>query len=118
MLDLAEYIVNQKSGHFEPGKFEDQYETALIELINQKRSGKPITPKERQRGENVIDLMEALKRSVGGPATKDKVPRKPTKKSRKAAAGQKEVLVPIAGKNQAKETAAKRSAAKQRGKSA
>src|SRR5947199_5629567 len=43
MLDLAKHIVNQKSGRFEPEKFEDQYETALIDLINAKRSGKPIT---------------------------------------------------------------------------
>jgi DNA end-binding protein Ku len=62
MLDLARHIVNQKSGRFEPEKFEDQYETALIDLINQKRAGKPITPKERPRGENVG-------RSDGGVAT-------------------------------------------------
>src|SRR5271166_4396511 len=67
MLDLAKHIVNQKSGTFEPEKFEDHYETALVDLINQKRAGKPITPKERPRGENVVDLMEALRRSVGGP---------------------------------------------------
>src|SRR5450759_13960 len=66
MLDLARHIVNQKSGRFEPDKFEDHYETALVDLINSKRSGKPITPKERPRGENVVDLMEALRRSVGG----------------------------------------------------
>src|ERR1700726_4317150 len=72
MLDLAKHIVNQKSGRFEPEKFEDQYETALVELINQKRAGKPITPKERPRGENVVDLMEALRRSVGGTATESK----------------------------------------------
>ena len=35
MLDLARHIVNQKAGRFEPDKFEDQYETALIDLINQ-----------------------------------------------------------------------------------
>jgi DNA end-binding protein Ku len=29
MLDLAKHIVNQEAGHFEPDKFEDQYETAL-----------------------------------------------------------------------------------------
>ena len=34
MLDLARHIVDQKSGRFEPEKFEDQYETALIDLIN------------------------------------------------------------------------------------
>jgi non-homologous end joining protein Ku len=36
------HIVNQKSGNFEPDKFEDHYETALIELINSKRSGKAV----------------------------------------------------------------------------
>src|SRR6202035_4085037 len=56
MLDLAKHIVNQKTGRFEPDKFEDQYETALVDLINQKRAGKPITAKERPRGENVVDL--------------------------------------------------------------
>src|SRR6266849_2370717 len=66
MLDLAKHIVEQKSGRFEPEKFEDHYETALVELINSKRAGKQITPKERPKGENVVDLMEALRRSVGG----------------------------------------------------
>ena len=47
MLDLAKHIVNQKAGRFDPEKFEDHYESALVELINQKRAGKPITPKER-----------------------------------------------------------------------
>src|SRR5215471_481564 len=56
MLDLAKHIVNSKSAQFEPEKFEDHYETALIELINQKRAGKPIMPQERPRGENVVDL--------------------------------------------------------------
>lgn len=43
MPDLARHIVEQKSGSFEPDKFEDQYEAALVDLINQKRAGKPIT---------------------------------------------------------------------------
>ena len=55
MLDLPKHIVNQKAGRFEPDKFEDQYETALVDLINQKRAGKPITSKERPRGENVVE---------------------------------------------------------------
>ncbi len=62
---ISRHIVNQKDGRFEPDKFEDQYETALVDLINQKRAGKPITPKERPRGENVVDLMEALRRRGG-----------------------------------------------------
>src|ERR1700693_4073630 len=84
MLDLAKHIVDQKAGHFEPDKFEDQYETALVDLINQKRAGKPITPKERPRGENVVDLMEALRKSVGGAGSETSTPKKSAKKSRKA----------------------------------
>src|SRR5262249_8778257 len=93
MLDLAGHIVNQKAAHFEPEKFEDYYEAALIDLINRKRAGKPITPKERPRGENVVDLMEALRRSVGGAAGETALPKKIAKKPRKAAAGQKEMLM-------------------------
>jgi DNA end-binding protein Ku len=113
MLDLARHIVNQKAGHFEPDKFEDQYETALIDLINQKRAGKPVTAKERPRGENVVDLMDALRKSIG---QKSSSPAKPTKKTRKASTGQKEMLMPIEGKK-AKE-AVKKPAAKAQRKSA
>ena len=102
---------------FEPEKFEDHYETALIDLINQKRAGKPIRPKERPRGENVVDLMEALRRSVGA-AAETSAPKKPAKKPRKASAGQKEMLMPIAGKKQAKEAAAKKPSAGRQRKSA
>jgi DNA end-binding protein Ku len=102
MLDLARHIVDQKSGSFDPDKFDDRYETALVDLINKKRAGTPITPKERPRGENVVDLMEALRRSVGGRAAESREPKKPAKKSKKAASGQKEMLMPIAGKGESK----------------
>lgn len=116
MLDLAKHIVNQKTGTFEPEKFEDHYETALIDLINQKRAGKTIRPKERPKGENVVDLMEALRQSVGRDAPPAKAA-KPAKKARKASAGQKEMLMPIAGKKE-KETAAKKQAVRSHRKSA
>jgi len=116
MLDLARHIVDQKSGSFEPDKFEDQYETALLDLINQKRAGKPITPKERPASTNVVDLMEALRRSVGKEAAPAKVD-KPAKKARKAATGQKEMLMPIEGKRP-KDAAAKKPATGTRRKSA
>jgi DNA end-binding protein Ku len=116
MLDLAKHIVNQKAGHFEPDKFEDQYETALIDLINQKRAGKPITAKARPRGENVVDLMDALRKSIG--AAEPAKDSKPAKKQRKVASGQKEMLMPIAGKKPAKEAAAKKPAARSQRKSA
>jgi DNA end-binding protein Ku len=118
MLDLARHIVDQKAGHFEPEKFEDQYETALVDLVNQKRAGKPITAKARPRGENVVDLMEALRKSVGSAVAATRAPKKPTKKTKKATPGQKEMLMPIAGKKPAKETPAKKAAAKPQRKSA
>jgi DNA end-binding protein Ku len=118
MLDLARRIVEQKAGRFEPDKFKDQYETALVDLINQKRAGKPITPKERPRGENVVDLMEALRKSVGGAAAAPPASKKPIKKAKKAAAGQKEMLMPIGGKKPAKEAVAKKPSAKPQRKSA
>jgi len=116
MLDLAKHIVNQKSGRFEPEKFEDHYETALVDLIKRKRSGKPITPKERPAASNVVDLMEALRRSVGQEAAPAKAG-KPVKKPRKASSGQKEMLMPIEGKKP-KETAAKKPATGRQRKSA
>jgi len=105
--------VNQKAGRFDPEKFEDHYETALIELINQKRAGKPITPKEKPAATNVVNLMEALRRSVGQEAAPAKAG-KPAKKPRKAAAGQKEMLMSIAGKKPAKDAAAKKPAGARR----
>src|ERR1700710_292613 len=42
MLDLARHIVETKSADFEPDKFEDRYENALVELLNQKRKGEPM----------------------------------------------------------------------------
>jgi DNA end-binding protein Ku len=64
MLDLAEHIINTKAGKFEPKRFEDRYEDALVELIRSKQAGKP--PKgPPPKPSNVIDLMDALRRSVG-----------------------------------------------------
>src|SRR5258706_15409130 len=64
MLDLAKHIVNQKASTFDPEKFEDHYEEALTELINAKRNGKTVGPKPRTRGENDVDLMVSLKKSI------------------------------------------------------
>ena len=66
----------------------------------------------------MVDLMDALRKSIGRDASAaTEAPKKPAKKARKAAAGQKEMLMPIAGKKPAKE-AAKKPAAKPQRKSA
>jgi DNA end-binding protein Ku len=64
MLDLAKHIVDTKKAKFEPERFEDQYEDALKELLKKKQSGQKIeAPREREPSK-VINLMDALRRSV------------------------------------------------------
>jgi len=65
MLELAEHILKQKKGHFDPGKFEDRYEDALSALIKAKRAGKEPPAPPEPKASNVINLMDALRRSVG-----------------------------------------------------
>ena len=64
MMELASHIVDTKSGHFDPDAFEDHYEDALKELLKKKQAGEKIeAPKERTPAK-VINLMDALRRSV------------------------------------------------------
>ena len=98
MLDLAKHIVEQKSGSFEPEKFEDRYESALVDLINQKRNGLPTRESraeiQRQRHQpHGCVKAQPRQRETGRPCAKAK-----GKKPRKAVAGQREMLLPISGK--------------------
>ena len=64
MLDLAKHIVDSKKAEWKPERFEDQYEDALKELLKKKQSGQKIeAPREREPSK-VINLMDALRRSV------------------------------------------------------
>lgn len=76
MLDLASHIVETKAAHFDPGKFEDRYEDALKDLLKKKQEGKPIERPERREPATVVNLMDALRRSVetsgAGPTAKAK----------------------------------------------
>jgi DNA end-binding protein Ku len=103
MLDLAKHIVEKKSGSFEPEKFEDHYESALTDLIDKKRSGIRPTAKAAPGG-NVINLMDALKRSLAN-ERQAPPPASKVKKSKKRVEGQREMLLPISGKRAAKEEA-------------
>ena len=67
MLDIAEKIIAQQEGKFDPSHFKDRYEDALRELIERKKKGKPIEAEEpKEKGDNVIDLMDALRNSLKG----------------------------------------------------
>ena len=86
MLDLAKHIVEQKSGHFDPSKFEDHYEAALQDLLNKKQKGQPLPKAALKRGDNVVDLMAALRASIKGTGGKDATPKaKPAKAKAKTA---------------------------------
>jgi DNA end-binding protein Ku len=64
MLKLAVHILETKKGHFKPETFEDRYENALIELIKAKRAGKAPPTAPEPKPSNVINLMDALRRSA------------------------------------------------------
>ena len=90
MLDLAEHILETKAGHFDPAKFKDEYELALRKLVKRKAAGKKIeAPQPEEEGGKVIDLMEALRRSLHQrghkAAGRGKGNRKPARRGKKAA---------------------------------
>jgi DNA end-binding protein Ku len=65
MVRIASHILDTKAGHFNPSKFKDEYENALKKLVKRKASGKPIElPEDEPDESNVINLMDALKRSI------------------------------------------------------
>jgi DNA end-binding protein Ku len=74
-MDLAKHIVQTKSGHFHPEKFEDHYEQALRDLIAKKQAGERIEVPKPTRSGKVINLMDALRQSVeAGKSTSRKPP--------------------------------------------
>jgi len=72
MLDIAEKIIEQQAAEFDPTEFKDRYEDALRALIARKKKGKLVAaePEEDEDDGKVIDLMEALKKSLKGGSAK------------------------------------------------
>jgi DNA end-binding protein Ku len=67
MIAIAEQIIRQKEGPFDPAEFTDRYEDALRELIEEKKRGHKLTKvAEPEDVGNVVDLMEALRKSLRG----------------------------------------------------
>lgn len=64
MLDLASYIIDTKAAHFDPTQFKDRYQDAVVEFIRAKRAGRPVAPPHEAKPTNVVNLMEALRRSI------------------------------------------------------
>ena len=87
LLDLATTLIDKKTGKFDASDFHDRYVEALKELIEHKKKGKTLNidnvddASTDPRGNNVVDLMAALKKSIG-PASKAKAQaKKPTGKA-------------------------------------
>jgi DNA end-binding protein Ku len=71
MVELAGHILDSKAGRFDAKQFKDKYEQALRKLVKRKASGKVIEPVERaSETTNVVSLMDALRKSVGGKTSK------------------------------------------------
>jgi DNA end-binding protein Ku len=125
MLALAEHILDSKAAKFEPTKFHDRYEEAIIAMLNEKKAGMPVAkPRPMPRIVAGTDLMAALRQSID--KTKEEAPKAavrqtppppaataaakpaPAPKGKRAAKGvsdQREMLLPIAGGAAAKEAA-------------
>jgi DNA end-binding protein Ku len=81
LLDLASHIIETKKASFDPAKFKDRYHEAVVDLLHSKRAGRPVQVTHVPRPGNVINLMDALRRSLGP----EKSAQLETKKSRPAA---------------------------------
>jgi DNA end-binding protein Ku len=91
MLKLAVHILETKKGHFKPEKFEDRYENALIDMIKAKQAGrKPPTVAEPSKS-NVINLMDALRRSAKAERSSAPAPKRKAAATRKKAAPKRKV---------------------------
>src|SRR5207247_7412951 len=87
MVELAEHILETKAGHFDASEFEDRYETAVVEMLKRKQAGLPPAEQpEAAAPTNVVNLMDALRRSVdaerpAAPRSKAADRKKPAKES-------------------------------------
>jgi len=84
MKELAAHIVESKTEHFDPKKFEDHYENALVSLLRDKSAGRPVQAIEEAESPRVINLMDALRASIKGevkkPAAASTGARRPAKR--------------------------------------
>ena len=110
LLRLAEHILRSKTAPFDPTRFVDRYEQAVIELLESKRKGLPAhAVRSVSAPRSTTDLMDALKRSLESslaPANDVKASKTAkTNKPKLRAEGQRELLLPIAGGKAAGENA-------------
>ena len=112
MLKLAEHILSSKEATFDPTLFVDRYEQAVLQLLEKKRQGMPAaTVRPFVAPTTVVNLMDALRRSIAEDAKAIGTPKKATtpkpKKGKERILGQGELLLPIAGRKEQPETETK-----------
>jgi len=95
MLKLAEHILQSKATDFDPSRFVDQYEEAVVEMLKKKQAG-IVVSRERAvpRPQNVLNIIDALRQSVAQEKAASASPKKPLKRIN----GQAEILLSIPGK--------------------
>jgi DNA end-binding protein Ku len=91
MLKLATHILESKKGAFKPEKFDDRYEDALKALIKAKQQGKEPPVISEPKPSNVINLMDALRKSAKGVSSARRAPARAKSVSRKRPAARKKV---------------------------
>jgi DNA end-binding protein Ku len=95
MLELAEHILQSRATDFDRSQFVDHYEEAVVEILNKTQAG-IVVSRERAapRPRNVVNLMDALRRSIAQEKAASALPKRP----RKPILGQGEMLLPISGR--------------------
>jgi DNA end-binding protein Ku len=103
MIAIAEMILQRRAGHFDPSAFRDRYQEALRALIEAKIRGLPVKAKPTETPRSVVNLMEALKRSLAQETGENvKRPRRRAVADRR----QRNLLLPVAGGDRQGQTSA------------
>jgi DNA end-binding protein Ku len=87
-VEMAKTLIENLAATWDPEKYHDRYRTELLDLLEKKAEGEPLPEPKAEEGGEVVDLMEALRRSVAA-TKKRRAPAKKTTTARKTPARKK-----------------------------